>query len=197
MDQSGVSAPLRNLAQEFKSREPEENKEHRFLLPAESNFGNVLLYNHTKEKRRWRRKGEQGTHCWGKQLRFGKGFVPKTPTLWSKLTFKVVNQLAAMNTKLNTLTQVEYWIKNKIVIYMNFSQTVLLVEKRIGLVEEQVRLLSRKWNNPSRKEKCMSLLVWTVTCCLKYSFEILINIWSHLHLPFLALWPLISWVSKW
>ena len=57
---------------------------------------------------------------------------------------KVVNQLAAMNTKLNTLTQVEYWIKNKAVIYMNFAQTVLLVEKRIGLVEEQVRLLSRK-----------------------------------------------------
>ena len=52
VDQSGVSAPLRNLAQEFKSREPEENREHRFVLPAEPNFGNVLLINHTKEKRR-------------------------------------------------------------------------------------------------------------------------------------------------
>ena len=39
MDQSGVSAPLRNLAQEFKSREPEENREHRFVLPAEQAFG--------------------------------------------------------------------------------------------------------------------------------------------------------------
>ena len=36
---------------------------------------------------------------------------------------------------------------------MNFIQTVLLVEKRIGLVEEQVRLLSRKWNNPSKKRE--------------------------------------------
>ena len=113
VDQSGVSAPLRNLAQEFKNREPEENREHRFVLPVEPNFGNVLLFNHTKEKRRWRRKGEQGTPCWGKQLRFGKGFVPKTPILWFKLTFKVVNQLAAMNTKLNTLTQVEHWIKKR------------------------------------------------------------------------------------
>ena len=81
VDQSGVSAPLRNLAQEFQSREPEENGEHRFVLPAERNFGNVLLFNHNKEKRRWRRKGEQGTPWWGKQLRFGEGFVPRTPIL--------------------------------------------------------------------------------------------------------------------
>ena len=39
MDQSGVSAPLRNLAQEFKSREPEENREHRFVLPTEQTLG--------------------------------------------------------------------------------------------------------------------------------------------------------------
>ena len=45
----------------------------------------------------------------------------------SKGLEKVLTQLASMNSKLNTLTQ-----------------TVLLVEKRIGLVEEQVRLLSRK-----------------------------------------------------
>ena len=43
MDQSGVSAPLRNLAQEFKSREPEENREHRFVLAAEQTFG-MLSY---------------------------------------------------------------------------------------------------------------------------------------------------------
>ena len=40
---------------------------------------------------------------------------------------KVVRQLEGMNSKLSTLTQ-----------------TVLLMEKRLGLVEEQVRLLSHK-----------------------------------------------------
>ena len=60
----------------------------------------------------------------------------------------MVAQLSAMNNKLNTLTQVvdedellSHWT---IVDDQFFIQTVLLVEKRIGLVEEQVRLLSRK-----------------------------------------------------
>jgi len=92
VDQSGVSAPLRNLAQEFKSREPEENREHR------------------------KRGGEDEKENRGPIVEENSSGLEK-----------VVNQLAAMNTKLNTLTQ-----------------TVLLVEKRIGLVEEQVRLLSRK-----------------------------------------------------
>jgi len=82
VDQSGNQAPLRNLAQEFRSRDGEEAE---------------------KENR------------------------PQQAQVEEKGLEKVVAQLAAMNSKLNTLTQ-----------------TVLLVEKRIGLVEEQVRLLSRK-----------------------------------------------------
>ena len=73
---------MRNLAQEFRSRDGEEAE---------------------KENR------------------------PQQAQVEEKGLEKVVAQLAAMNSKLNTLTQ-----------------TVLLVEKRIGLVEEQVRLLSRK-----------------------------------------------------
>ena len=88
VDESGNPVPLRNLAQEFRSREGEN-----------SSRGNS---EGDKENRGLPQVEEKGLE-------------------------KVVAQLAAMNSKLNTLTQ-----------------TVLLVEKRIGLVEEQVRLLSRK-----------------------------------------------------
>ena len=58
-------------------------------------------------------------------------------------------QLSAMNNKLNTLTQVvdeDELLSHWTIVDDDhfFIQTVLLVEKRIGLVEEQVRLLSRK-----------------------------------------------------
>ena len=89
VDQSGNPAPLKNLAQEFRSREGEGN---------------------TRGNRSEAEKENRGP-----------------PQVEEKGLEKVVGQLAAMNSKLNTLTQ-----------------TVLLVEKRIGLVEEQVRLLSRK-----------------------------------------------------
>ena len=89
VDQSGNPAPLRSLAQEFRSRDVEDN---------------------TRGKRSEAEKENRGP-----------------PQVDEKGLEKVVTQLAAMNSKLNTLTQ-----------------TVLLVEKRIGLVEEQVRLLSRK-----------------------------------------------------
>ena len=54
-----------------------------------------------------------------------------------------------MNNKLNTLTQVvdeDELLSHWTIVDDDqfFIQTVLLVEKRIGLVEEQVRLLSRK-----------------------------------------------------
>ena len=61
----------------------------------------------------------------------------------------MVAQLSAMNNKLNTLTQVvdeDELLSHWTIVDDDqfFIQTVLLVEKRIGLVEEQVRLLSRK-----------------------------------------------------
>ena len=89
VDESGNPAPLRSLAQEFRSREEEDN---------------------TRGKRSEAEKENRGPS-----------------QVEEKGLEKVVAQLAAMNSKLNTLTQ-----------------TVLLVEKRIGLVEEQVRILSRK-----------------------------------------------------
>ena len=89
VDESGNPAPLKNLAQEFRSRE---------ALDSRAN------------------KNEDEKENRGPQIEEN-----------SKGLEKVLTQLASMNSKLNTLTQ-----------------TVLLVEKRIGLVEEQVRLLSRK-----------------------------------------------------
>ena len=64
----------------------------------------------------------------------------------------MVAQLSAMNNKLNTLTQVvdeDELLSHWTIVDDDqfFIQTVLLVEKRIGLVEEQVRLLSRKWTD--------------------------------------------------
>ena len=64
-------------------------------------------------------------------------------------SIQVVAQLSAMNNKLNTLTQVvdeDELLSHWTIVDDDqfFIQTVLLVEKRIGLVEEQVRLLSRK-----------------------------------------------------
>ena len=61
----------------------------------------------------------------------------------------MVAQPSAMNNKLNTLTQVvdeDELLSHWTIVDDDqfFIQTVLLVEKRIGLVEEQVRLLSRK-----------------------------------------------------
>merc|ERR1712181_70865 len=89
VDESGNPAPLKSLAQEFRSRDALDSREN---------------------------KNEDEKENRGPQIEEN-----------SKGLEKVLSQLASMNSKLNTLTQ-----------------TVLLVEKRIGLVEEQVRLLSRK-----------------------------------------------------
>ena len=82
VDQSGVSAPLRNLAQEFKSREPEENREHRFVLLAESKFGNVLLFNYTKGKEEVKTK-----------RRTGDSLMRKTAPVWKRFCTENANTL--------------------------------------------------------------------------------------------------------